>query len=214
MTAALKPSRTRPQPRGRAKSSERRQPERRSPLRVVEPTKPEIKGQPETKGQPKTKNKRVKATGQKESHPQPKRTRPTALPNQAVRQLPTKTPTPPALRLLLYVQRGSLAVTFLLVVAALFVYSTTMYTQQLWSKEYNKLKTMQRSERQMLTAGEMLKNQIIRQAEQPGSGLVPKGPENTIYLAPAPDRPAPPPQTPPTFNKADSPATNLDPLGY
>jgi hypothetical protein len=134
--------------------------------------------------------------------------------NAAVRQLPVQTPLPSGLRLLMFFQKSSLALTFVLVTAALFVYSTTMYTQQLWSKEYSKLKHMQRSERQMLTANEILKNQIIRQAEQPGAGLVPKGSENTIYLTPAPDRPAPPPQVPPTFNKAEGSVSKSAPLGY
>jgi hypothetical protein len=134
-------------------------------------------------------------------------------PNSRVRKIPAKPSTPPGLRFLLYFQHGSLVITFLLVGAALFIYSTTMYTQQLWSKEYSKLKTLQRGERQALTASEMLKNQIIRQAEQPGSGLVPKGAQSTIYLTPAPPRSAPPPQTPPTFNKADT-ASDAPPLGY
>jgi hypothetical protein len=113
--------------------------------------------------------------------------------------------------LLIQLQRGSLIVTFILVTAALVVYGSTMYLQQLWSKEYRKLKTMQRSERQMLAAEGFLKNQIIQQAEQPGSGLVPKTPEHTIYLPSAPPRPAPPVN--PIILKSE-PSQGGEALGY
>lgn len=106
---------------------------------------------------------------------------PALSPRPVVRRLPTSRPLPFWLSLLIYIQRGSLAVAFVLVTAALVVYGSTIYMQQLWSKEYGKLKMMQRSERQMIAVGEGLKNQLIQQAEQPGSGLVPKL-QNTPFL--------------------------------
>jgi hypothetical protein len=129
-----------------------------------------------------------------------------------VKQLPVKRSLPQGLRLLIQLQRGSVLVTFVLVIAALVVYSSTMYMQQSWSKEYNKLKNMQRGERQMIAAGEFLKNQIMQQAEQPGSGLVPRTSDHTIFLEPSPESPAvvahpAPPQPQPTTNTAA-------PLGY
>jgi len=137
---------------------------------------------------------------------------PNLPPRPAVRQLPTHRPIPPWLRLLIQLQRGSVIVTFVLVTAALVVYGSTIYMQQHWSKEYRKLKTMQRSERQMIAAGELIKNQLIQQAEQPGSGLVPRTSEHTIVLEPAPARP--PVTAPiPVVTKIEK-SSDMAPLGY
>ena len=130
----------------------------------------------------------------------------------AVRKLPTAPPLPNWLRLLMQAQRGSLVITFALVVATLIVYGGTIYMQQLWSKEYRKLKTMQRSERQMLAASEVLKNQIIQQAESPNSGLVAKTPQHTLILESAPIRTVKPVAIPVVI-KAEASA-NEPPLGY
>jgi len=132
------------------------------------------------------------------------------MPSASVRQLPARRPMPTWLRLLIQLQRGSVIVTFVLMTAALVVYGSTIYMQQHWSKEYNKLKTLQRNERTMVAAGELMKNQLIQQAEQPGSGLVPRTATHTIVLEPQP------PRVPVTANpvlKVD-PAANSDPLGY
>ncbi|PZV17887.1 MAG: hypothetical protein DCF22_03050 [Leptolyngbya sp.] len=132
-------------------------------------------------------------------------------PLAAVSQLSTARLLPNWLRLLMQAQRGSLVVTFALVVATLMVYGGTMYMQQLWGKEYRKLKTMQRSERQMLAASEVLKNQIIQQAESPNSGLVAKTPQHTLILESAPIRTVKPAAIPVVIRAEAS--TNA-PLGY
>jgi len=137
---------------------------------------------------------------------------PAAPAQSAIRKLPTARPVPNWLRLLIQAQRGSLIVTFALVIATLIVYGGTVYMQQLWSKEYRKLKTMQRSERQMLAASEVLKNQIIQQAESPNSGLVAKSPQHTLILESAPIRTVKPALIPVVI-KADTSA-NVPPLGY
>jgi hypothetical protein len=129
-----------------------------------------------------------------------------------VRKLPPAPPLPNWLRLLVQAQRGSLIVTFALIVATLVVYGGTVYMQQLWSKEYRKLKTMQRSERQMLAASEVLKNQIIQQAESPNSGLVAKTPQHTLVLESSPIRTVKPATIPVVIKAAAS--TNEPPLGY
>jgi len=90
--------------------------------------------------------------------------------------------------LLIQAQRGSLVIAFVLVTATLIVYGSTVYTQQLWSKEYRKLKTLQRNEREMIATSASLENQLALQAERPGSGLVPQTPDSTIFLQPAPQR--------------------------
>ena len=114
------------------------------------------------------------------------------------------------LRLLIQAQRGSLIVAFVLVTATLFVYSSTVYTQQLWSKEYRKLKTLTRNEREMIATNESLKNQLALQAGQPGSGLVPQTPDSTIFLQPALQRSASSPST----NLPQAEAAPKMPLGY
>jgi hypothetical protein len=101
-------------------------------------------------------------------------------------------------------------VTFLLIGVALSIYSSTVYTQQLWGKEYNKLKTMQRHERQMVAVGEALKTQLLEQADHPDSGLVAKPLDGMVVVpaaAPRPLRPLPV-SVPPTPPAADQP------LGY
>lgn len=118
---------------------------------------------------------------------------------------------PTWLRLLIRLQHGSVIVAFVLVTAALIVYGSTIYMQQHWSKGYNKLKTMQRSERQMIAAEGLMKNQLIQQAEKSGSGLVPRTAEHTIVLEQAPER------VPVTANpvlKVAPPTSSSAPLGY
>jgi hypothetical protein len=93
--------------------------------------------------------------------------------------------------MLVRTHRASIILAFILGVAALVVYGSTVYTQQLWSKEYRKLKTLQRNERELLAAGESLKGQIAQQAERPGSQLIPKTPSSMIFLKPEPLRTTP-----------------------
>ncbi|XHX80143.1 MAG: hypothetical protein RBJ76_09520 [Stenomitos frigidus ULC029] len=128
----------------------------------------------------------------------------------AVKRFPKIQALPLWLRLLVQVQRSSLVVAFVLVTATLLVYGSTVYTQQLWSKEYRKLKTLTRNEREMIATSESLKNQLALQAEQPGSGLVPSTPDSTIFLQPALQRPAPSTST----NLPRAAAAPNTPLGY
>jgi hypothetical protein len=127
---------------------------------------------------------------------------------QAVRKLPSPDAPPRWLRSLILMQQVSLITTFTLAGSVLLVYGWTVYAQQLWSKEYQKLEELRRSERQLSANGEILKNQIANQANRPGTTLVPQTPDSLIFLRPAPARNAnptanPSPQTSPTA-----------PLGY
>jgi hypothetical protein len=94
----------------------------------------------------------------------------------------------PWLRYLLVIQRGTSVLCFLLVVALLSVYTWTVYTQQLWTREYRKLESLQRQERQMTAANEVLKNSLADSAERPESGLLPTSVGNSIFVNPAPQR--------------------------
>lgn len=109
-------------------------------------------------------------------------------PSPVVRKLPQAKPLPGWLKLLIAAQRSSSVLTLCLVGSVLAVYGWTVYSQQLWSTNYQRLETLQRNERQLTAANEVLKNQIAQQAESPNSGLVIPRPDQTIFLQPAPLR--------------------------
>jgi hypothetical protein len=96
--------------------------------------------------------------------------------------------TPAWLSPLLFLQRSSDILTFVLVSSTLTLYAWTVYTQQQWTQEYRKLETLQRDERHLTTTNEVIKNQLAQQAEKPSTGLVTPTPAKTIFLQPAPQR--------------------------
>ena len=104
----------------------------------------------------------------------------------------------------------STLVTFLLVTTTLTIYSWTVYTQQQWTRDYRKLEDLQRQERQLTTANEVMKNQLAQQAEKPATGLVPPTQTNAIFLPPAQERKA---STTPTQATNPEPVAK-SPLGY
>jgi hypothetical protein len=108
--------------------------------------------------------------------------------SDVVQALPRSQATPSWLRLLLGLQRTSSALTFALVLGLLVVYGWTVYTQQRWGRAYSRMETLQKQERQLMAANEVIKNQMAKQAEVPDSGLVLPEPGNTIFLTPAPQR--------------------------
>lgn len=111
---------------------------------------------------------------------------------------------------LLFIQRSSDIVTFVLVASTLCLYSWTVYTQQQWSQEYRKLENLQRDERHLTTTNAVIKDQLAKLAEKPATGLVSPSPANTIFLTPAPQRQvrSNPNQT------ANSEPVAKNPLGY
>ncbi|BAY54745.1 hypothetical protein NIES2135_15630 [Leptolyngbya boryana NIES-2135] len=109
--------------------------------------------------------------------------------HSSLRQLPNQEKPPQWLRSLLLAQQASVIATFVLAGSVLAVYGWTVYSQQLWGREYSKLEQLRRSERQITESGEVLKNQIADQSARPGAGLVPSKPENMIFLKTAPMRP-------------------------
>ncbi len=123
-------------------------------------------------------------------------------------QLPSPEQPPQWLRSLVLLQQASVVATFVLAGSVLAIYGWTVYVQQLWGKEYQKLEQLRRSERQLTTNAEVLKNQIVKQAGQPGNSLVPQTPDQMIFLNPEPNRPANPAPA------ASSQASPIAPLGY
>ena len=75
--------------------------------------------------------------------------------------------------------------------ATIGIYSLTVQSQQEWMEKYNHLQTLERYERQLVTASEILKNRMASQAETPATGLVPQNPETTIFLDPVEQRRVP-----------------------
>lgn len=118
-------------------------------------------------------------------------------------------PQPLWLKLLLRLQQGSSIATILLIVGALATYGWTVYLQQQWGKAYDSLEALKKRERQLVSANELLKNQMAEQAENPTTGLLLPDPSNAIFLTPAPRRsevkPKPSPSPEDFSNK---------PLGY
>ena len=103
-----------------------------------------------------------------------------------VTELPTREPQRPLwLRFLLLFQQGSSVFTFLTIGTALALYGWTVYTPQVWNKEYKKLANLQRQERYLTTINETLKNNLAQQAERPETGFVNPKPDQVIFISPA-----------------------------
>ncbi|MBC6422144.1 MAG: hypothetical protein GDA43_14365 [Hormoscilla sp. SP5CHS1] len=96
--------------------------------------------------------------------------------------------TPNWLRMLIGLERCVSVVTIALGAATVTVYGLTVSSGQQWSRDYNSLQSLQRYERQLRVANEVLKNQMAEQAENPDTGLVPQNPTNTIFIPPASER--------------------------
>ncbi|MDF0553978.1 hypothetical protein [Kamptonema sp. UHCC 0994] len=129
----------------------------------------------------------------------------------AVKILPNRQLKPVWLRSLLSIQRTSSVITFLLLSCTLTVYGWTVYGQQRWSEEYQKLETLRRSEQQLSAASVVLKHQIATAAENPETGLAPQQPQDMIFLEPAPERQVPAANLDPQSTQK---STGETPLGY
>lgn len=141
--------------------------------------------------------------------------RPATLSPIGVQRLPSQDSVPTWVRSLLMVQQASVFATFALAGSVLAVYGWTVYSQQVWGKEYQHLETLRRNERQLTTNKEMLKDQIAKQGNRPGTALTPQSPDKLIFLTPASSQRSAAtasPQAPPTGVEANSKGTA--PLGY
>ena len=115
------------------------------------------------------------------------------------------------LRSLSFLYKGSSVIAFCLITINLAVYAWTVYIQQLWSQEYQKLENLQRDERNLVATNETLKNKLAKKAENPEIGLVAPNSKNTIFLKSAPEPHLNSPK-PTNINENVSEAAN--PLGY
>ncbi|MEG3880886.1 hypothetical protein QT972_26335 [Microcoleus sp. herbarium7] len=128
--------------------------------------------------------------------------------------MPDRQRHPVWLRSLLRVERASCAAAVLLLGGALTLYGLTVYSEQRWSQEYQKLETLRLREQQLSAASEVLKHQLAKEAQNPETGLAPQKPADTIFLAPAPERRVPAaavPNSSPAIENRDGVEA---PLGY
>jgi hypothetical protein len=102
-------------------------------------------------------------------------------------------------------QRNTSIVTFIFVAVTLLVYGWTVYSQQLWSKSYQKLQNLQRQERQLTVTNGVLKSKMAADAEKNNNGLTSITPQRMIFLAPTPGNPNPIPQNLPPNPEAQIP---------
>lgn len=107
-------------------------------------------------------------------------------PASVLKVMPDRQWQPMWLRSLLRVERASSAAVVLLLGGALTLYGLTVYSEQRWSQEYQKLETLRLREQQLSTASEVLKHQLAKEAQHPETGLAPQKPAETIFLQPAP----------------------------
>ncbi|MBO0348190.1 hypothetical protein J0895_03540, partial [Phormidium pseudopriestleyi FRX01] len=132
--------------------------------------------------------------------------------NQATRNQSTSNPwaIPFWLRSLVKAQTVSSFATFLLVGAALFIYGSTVYYQQQWGTSFRELESLRRQERKLTSTNESLKTQFSKQAEEPGSGLVPPNLKQMIFLKPTPVKP---PESEEIIGE-EPPTSDNRPVGY
>ncbi|MGF1487896.1 MAG: hypothetical protein ACFBSE_12475 [Prochloraceae cyanobacterium] len=93
---------------------------------------------------------------------------------------------PSWLRSLLLIQKSSGAISLATIAMVFTIYAAIVYTQQMWSKEYRKLKNLQRQERLLTETNETLKNNLADLAEKSSTGVVPLNPQKTVFLTPTP----------------------------
>ena len=119
-------------------------------------------------------------------------------------------PLPVWLRALKKIEKLSIIVALLLVGSAVVTYGWAVYSQQLWGKNYSRLDTLRRNERQLLKGSELMKNDIARRTDPKQYGLVPRNSDHIVVIPSAPLRPAPP-----TRNIGlDPKAKPITPIGY
>ncbi|HEY9688371.1 MAG TPA: hypothetical protein V6D46_00150 [Coleofasciculaceae cyanobacterium] len=139
--------------------------------------------------------------------------------DRKVSPLPPKSPLPEPIQRLKRLQRWSAIVAVVSIALAVLVYAQTVQLQNAWSMDYRKLQNLQRQERDLRVALEVLKDQVARQAEAPDSTLQPPNPKQLIFLKPT-SEPATTERSPnspaaiPPVTGAESLGTDPKPIGY
>jgi hypothetical protein len=128
----------------------------------------------------------------------------------ALKAMPDRMPLPIWLRALKKIENFSVVVALLLVSSAVVTYGWAVYSQQLWGKNYSRLDTLRRDERQLLKGSELMKNDIARHSNPKQYGLVPLTPDHIVVIPPAPIQPA---LSIPNMG-SDAKAKPITPIGY
>lgn len=95
-------------------------------------------------------------------------------------------PPKPAGRLATIAYQASSVVTAIAVVMALGGYGYSVHVNRQLSRSESRLAQLQRSEDQLTTANEVLKNHMAEQVQQSNTGLTPPRLGNVLFLRPAP----------------------------
>jgi hypothetical protein len=88
----------------------------------------------------------------------------------------------------LFLLKTSSSIFCLLMITTMFVfYGVTVYAPQGWTREYQKLKALQKNERQITSTNEIIKDQLAEQAVKQETGLVNPDPTKpAIFLGATP----------------------------
>ncbi|MEA5620048.1 hypothetical protein VB711_19675 [Cronbergia sp. UHCC 0137] len=132
--------------------------------------------------------------------------------NKQIPVVPTAEAVPIWLHNLYHIHRYSSMGAFLLVATTLVIYGFTVYSQELWSNSYRRLKNLQRYERQLNTTNATLTSKMAQEAEKPKTGLVSPTPQGTIFLPSA--SPDPISQSSKTILNSELQLQTPAPLGY
>ncbi len=95
------------------------------------------------------------------------------------------------LKKLLRLEKFSAFIMLSLVTAALSVYASTVDTSKTWSKEYKTLQKLRNDDRNLITNNEVLKSNLVKQAQSPTSGLTDLHPSQSIFLPSVDNKPKP-----------------------
>jgi hypothetical protein len=120
---------------------------------------------------------------------------------------------PTAVILLLVAEKMMSWVALGTLAASLGFYAWTVYLPKLWSKEYKKLETLQRHERQILATNASLKQQLAQQAEKPETGLANPQPSQSIFIRSVAEKPSQRLPSPKIDKKPPAPPVS-EPMGY
>ena len=145
------------------------------------------------------------------TYPNPEQKRSPSAGSQNVQQLQSRS-LPRGVRNLQLFEKALSLCTLGLGAATIAVYSLTVQTQQSWMAEYNELQNLERYERQLVTASEILKNRMAEQAENADTNLVRQNQHTTIFLDPIQQRSPATPVSATVLPLNDAPSRM--PLGY
>lgn len=119
------------------------------------------------------------------SNPRPSVSPPVVLPTAPGVESPS-----PATKRLSQLHLVSSALAASLVALTLVSYGTSVYVNRQLNQASQRLNHLQRSEQQLTTANEVLKNHLAHQVERGELGFHPPQPNNVIFLKPTPQAPA------------------------